>query len=65
VAYIFWYDALKVLPVAQVGTYLYIEPVVTVIISFLLLNEKITLTGVLGGVVILLGVWLVNRTNPA
>jgi len=65
VAYIFWYDALKVLPVAQVGTYLYIEPVVTVIVSFLLLNEKITLVGVLGGVVILLGVWLVNRTNPA
>lgn len=65
VAYIFWYDALKVLPVAQVGTYLYIEPVVTVIVSFLLLNEKITLAGVLGGLVILLGVWLVNRTKPA
>jgi drug/metabolite transporter (DMT)-like permease len=65
VAYIFWYDALKVLPVAQVGTFLYIEPVVTVIVSFLLLNEKITLSGVLGGVVILLGVWLVNRTKPA
>jgi drug/metabolite transporter (DMT)-like permease len=65
VAYIFWYDALKVLPVAQVGTFLYIEPVVTVIVSFLLLNEKITLAGVLGGVVILLGVWLVNRTRPA
>ena len=30
VAYIFWYDALKVLPAAQVGTFLYIEPVVTV-----------------------------------
>ena len=65
VAYIFWYDALKVLPVAQVGTYLYIEPVVTVIVSFLLLNEKITLAGILGGVVILMGVWLVNQTKSA
>jgi drug/metabolite transporter (DMT)-like permease len=65
VAYIFWYDALKVLPVAQVGTYLYIEPVVTVIVSFLVINEKITLAGVLGGVIILLGVWLVNRAKPA
>ena len=65
VAYIFWYDALKVLPVAQVGTFLYIEPVVTVIVSFLLLNEKITLAGLLGGVIILLGVWLVNRAKPA
>jgi drug/metabolite transporter (DMT)-like permease len=62
-AYIFWYDALKVLPVAHVGTFLYIEPVVTVIVSFFLLNEKITLVGILGGVIILLGVWLVNRTT--
>jgi drug/metabolite transporter (DMT)-like permease len=61
-AYIFWYDALKVLPAAQVGTYLYIEPVITVIASYLFLNEKITLPSLLGGVIILTGVWLVNRT---
>ena len=65
VAYIFWYDALKQLPVAQVGTYLYIEPVVTVVISFLLINEKITLPGVIGGLIILVSVWLVNRTKPS
>jgi drug/metabolite transporter (DMT)-like permease len=64
-AYIFWYDVLKVLPVAQVGTYLYIEPVVTVIVSLLLLNEKRILAGILGGLIILLGVWLVNRAKPA
>lgn len=64
-AYIFWYDALKVLPVAQVGTFLYIEPVVTVIVSFFLLGEKITLAGMLGGLVILFGVGLVNHTKPA
>jgi drug/metabolite transporter (DMT)-like permease len=64
-AYIFWYDALKILPVAQVGTFLYIEPVVTVIVSFFLLNEQLTLAGLLGGLIILLGVWLVNRPKPA
>ena len=63
IAYIFWFDALKVLPVAQVGTFLYIEPVVTVIVSSLLLNEKITSFGIMGGVIILFGVWLVNRTT--
>ncbi len=62
-AYIFWYDALKVLPVARVGTFLYFEPVVTVLVSFLLLNEKITAAGLLGGVIILLGAWLVSRTK--
>jgi len=30
-----------------------------------LLNEKITLAGLLGGMVILLGVWLVNRAKSA
>jgi drug/metabolite transporter (DMT)-like permease len=60
-AYIFWYDALKVLPVAQIGAYLYIEPVVTVVVSFILLNEKMTPAKLLGGAIILLGVWLVNR----
>ena len=63
-AYIFWYDALKVLPVAQVGIFLYIEPVVTVVVSFLVLNERITLAGLLGGLIILLGVWMVNQTKP-
>jgi drug/metabolite transporter (DMT)-like permease len=62
-AYIFWYDALKILPVVQVGTFLYVEPVVTVVISFFLLNERITLAGILGGSIILLGVWLVNRNK--
>jgi len=65
IAYIFWYDALKVLPVAQVGMFLYIEPIVTVIVSYYLLNEKITQAGMAGGAIILLGVWLVNRVNPA
>jgi drug/metabolite transporter (DMT)-like permease len=64
-AYIFWYDALKVLPVAQVGAFLYIEPVVTVVVSFLLLHERITPAGLLGGMIILFGVWLVNRIQLA
>ena len=62
-AYVFWYDSLKVLPVAQVGTYLFLEPFVTVMVSFFLLNEKMTPAGLIGGVIILFGVWLVNRIH--
>jgi drug/metabolite transporter (DMT)-like permease len=62
-AYIFWYDALKELPVARVGTFLYIEPVVTVIASAVFLNEKISLLSLFGGFIILFGVWLVNRPH--
>ena len=61
VAYIFWYDALQALPVAQTGAFLYIEPVVTVIVAALILGERMYLATLLGGVLILAGVWLVNR----
>jgi drug/metabolite transporter (DMT)-like permease len=63
IAYIFWYDALKVLPVAQTGAFLYLEPVITVIVAAIVIKESILLATMLGGITILLGVWLVNRPN--
>lgn len=60
-AYIFWYDALSVFPASQVGAFLYLEPLVAVVIAALLLGETITFFSVLGGGIILLGVWMVNR----
>lgn len=60
-AYIAWYDALKALSTAQTGVFLYIEPLVAVMVAFLILGEAITLASLLGGGIIILGVWLVNR----
>ena len=61
IAYIFWYDALQVIPVAQTGAFLYLEPIVTVIVAALVLREAILLATLIGGITILVGVWLVNR----
>lgn len=63
IAYIFWYDALKVLPVAQTGAFLYLEPVITVIVAAIVISEPILLATLIGGLTILLGVWLVNRPS--
>jgi drug/metabolite transporter (DMT)-like permease len=60
-AYIAWYDALQSLPAAQTGAYLYIEPLVAVVVAFFVLSEAITIVSLIGGGVILFGVWLVNR----
>jgi drug/metabolite transporter (DMT)-like permease len=60
-AYIFWYDALKALPAAQAGAFLYLEPFVTVIVAALILGEPLLGITLLGGAAILLGVWIVNR----
>ncbi len=55
-AYIFWYDALKALPVAQVGSMLYVEPLITMFVAASILGEPVTLAVLLGGGVTLLGV---------
>ena len=65
IAYIFWYDALKVLPVAQTGAFLYLEPIITVIVAALVLRENIFLASLIGGIIILTGVWLVNRPSQS
>ncbi len=63
-AYIAWYDALQALPASQLGVFLNIEPLVTTLLAAALLNEAITLLVLLGGAVIIFGVWLVNRKQP-
>ncbi len=60
-AYIFWYDGLQSLPASQVGAFLYLEPLVTVIVASAVLGEPILLASVVGGGAILLGVWMVNQ----
>ena len=64
-AYIAWYDALQALSTAQTGVFLYIEPLVAVIVAFFILGEAITPASLVGGAVILFGVWLVNRDEGA
>jgi drug/metabolite transporter (DMT)-like permease len=60
-AYIFWYDALAVLPASEVGAFVYLEPLVTVVVAAIILAEPILWSSIAGGVVILGGVWLVQK----
>lgn len=61
-AYIAWYDALQALPASQLGVFLNIEPLVTTLLAASLLGEPITLVVLLGGGIIILGIYLVNQT---
>ena len=60
-AYIAWYDGLQVLPATQIGAFLYIEPLVAVIVAWALLGENILFMTLVGGIFILLGVRLVQK----
>lgn len=60
-AYLFWYDALDVIDATQAGVFLYFGPLVTVALAWPLLGETITIGAAIGGLAILMGVWLVER----
>lgn len=60
-AYIAWFDALGQLPAAQTGAFLFVEPLTSMVVASVILKEQITAVSILGGMVILAGIWLVNR----
>ncbi len=62
-AYFLWFRALEQIDATQAGVFLYLEPIVTVVLAGMILGEPISAAIIVGGAVILLGVWLVNRNT--
>ena len=60
-AFYMWFAAVEEHGPARVGALLYIEPFVALATGALLLGEHVTLNAVLGGICVLVGVWLVAR----
>lgn len=61
IAFICYLYALQRLPTEQASVYAYINPMVAVLCGWIIFNEKITVFITLGGLVTLLGVYLVNK----
>lgn len=61
IAFVCYLYALQNLPTEQASIYAYINPVVAVLLGAFIFGEKLTLTLTIGGLVTLLGVYLVNR----
>lgn len=59
--YIMWGNVVKVLGPDQAANYLYFNPLVTVIASVLILGEPVTLWLVLGGTLIITGIYLASK----
>jgi drug/metabolite transporter (DMT)-like permease len=64
-AYLFWYAALGKKDSGIVGTYLYLEPLVTLIGAYFILNEETRWITLAGGGMILLGVYLATRAGSS
>jgi drug/metabolite transporter (DMT)-like permease len=62
--YLFWYAALERIDASQVAAFLYVEPLVTLMAGVTLLGESVAISTILGGVLVLLGV-LIVQTAPS
>jgi len=61
ISYVIWARALRDMESAKVGAFLYFEPFVTVVAAWFFLNEVITLIMILSGLLITVGVFIVNK----
>ena len=61
IAYLLWYVALEIKTASELGVYLYFIPVLATIFSFILLQEEITWLFILGGALVIIGLYVVNK----
>ncbi len=59
--YLCWYGALERIEAARVAAFLYLEPFVTFFAAVILLNEQVTATTLIGGLLVLLSVFVMQR----
>jgi len=68
IAFVCYLYALQKLPTEQASIYAYINPIVAVILGSIVFDERLTVYLAMGGLVTLLGVYLVNKAykiNPS
>jgi drug/metabolite transporter (DMT)-like permease len=61
IAYVIWARALRDMESAKVGAFLYLEPLITVFAAWFFLSEEITLLMIISGLLITIGVIIVNK----
>ncbi len=62
-AYWLWYSAMRDIGSTRSGAYLYLEPFVTWVVAALVLGERLRPLGIVGGLMVLGGVWVVSSTG--
>ena len=63
-AYIMWSNSVKYLGPVTANNYLYLQPIVTMVASAILIEERITVMGVIGCVLIIGGLVIGDRVSP-
>ena len=61
IAYSLWYMVLHVKTASELSVFLYFTPVLSTLISTVFFNEKITIFYILGGILVIGGLYIVNK----
>jgi len=68
VAHVWWYEAVHLVGPSRAAVFLNLQPIIGVLLAWVMLGERIGLSGVLGGAAVLAGVALTTkqaRATPA
>jgi drug/metabolite transporter (DMT)-like permease len=63
IAYLLWYVALEIKSASELSVFLYFIPVLATTFSYTFFHEQITLMFVLGGALVIVGLYIVNKQN--
>lgn len=63
IGYVIWYVVLKIRTASEVSVYLYAVPILSTIISYFLFEDEITLFFILGGLLVIVGLVVVNMNK--
>jgi drug/metabolite transporter (DMT)-like permease len=61
ISYVLWYMALEVMQASEISVYLYFIPILSTAISYMLRKETITPMYILGGILVIAGLYLVSK----
>lgn len=65
VAFTWYYGGIKAIGPARAGIFINLVPVFAILMGWLILDEPVTSSLLLGGLMVMTGVWLANRKTPA
>lgn len=63
VGYVLWYKALEIRNASEISVYLYAIPILSTVISYIMFNDEITYMFIVGGALVIIGLFLVNKKH--
>ena len=64
-SYFFWYKAVKEIGPVKTSVFMYLNPLFAMLVGISVLGEQVNICSAMGGILVLAGVYIVNRSKTA